>query len=143
MKVKEILSRKSTVVHSVSPEVTVFEALKKMADANVGALPVKQGDKLVGIFSERDYARKVVLMGKFSRDITVMDVMDMQFVTVTEEDDIAHCMSLMTDKFVRHLPVLRYDNLIGIVSIGDVVKCIIREQEYVIESLSNYISGSR
>lgn len=143
MKVKEILSRKSTVVHSVSPEATVFEALKTMADANVGALPVKQDNRLVGIFSERDYARKIILMGRSSREVLVMEVMDVQPVTITEEDDIAHCMSLMTDRFVRHLPVMRQSDLVGIVSIGDVVKSIIREQEYIIENLSNYISGSR
>jgi CBS domain-containing protein len=141
MKVKDILSRKGKDVHSVSFNVTVFDALKLMANANVGALPVKNGDKLVGIFSERDYARKVVLMGKLSRNITVSEVMNLNPVTVSEEDEIQQCMRLMTDKYVRHLPVMRYDKLIGIISIGDVVKSIISEQEYIIENLSNYISG--
>lgn len=112
-----------------------------MADANVGALPVKNGDRLVGVFTERDYARKVVLMGKFSKDTAVSEVMNLNPVTVGEEDDIGHCMRLMTDKYVRHLPVLRFDSLVGIISIGDVVKSIISEQEYIIENLSNYISG--
>src|SRR5262245_17438259 len=143
MKVQDILSRKGAAVYHVGPDVTVYEALKILADKNIGALPVKEGSRLTGIFSERDYARKVILKGKFSKDVTVAEVMHKDPVIVTEETDIRDCMRLMTDKFVRHLPVMREDALIGIISIGDVVKFIISEQEFIIENLSNYISGSR
>ncbi|HXH19328.1 MAG TPA: CBS domain-containing protein [Chitinophagales bacterium] len=143
MKVKDILLRKGKVVHTIPPGITVFEALKLMAEKNIGALPVIQGNELVGIFTERDYARKVILKGKFSKDILVGDVMQPHPITVTEEEDIRACMSLMTDKFVRHLPVMSEGKLAGIVSIGDIVKSIITEQEFIIENLSNYISGGR
>ena len=143
MKVKDILLNKGETIHSVSSNTTVYEALKAMADNNVGALVVKDGTKLIGIFSERDYARKVVLKGKFSKDILVTEVMHPDPVTVSEEDDIQHCMKLMTDKFIRHLPVISEGSLIGIISIGDVVKSIISDQEFVIENLSNYITGAR
>ena len=143
MKVKDILLIKGETIHSVSSNTTVYEALKAMADNNVGALVVKDGTKLIGIFSERDYARKVVLKGKFSKDILVTEVMHPDPVTVSEEDDIQHCMKLMTDKFIRHLPVISEGSLIGIISIGDVVKSIISDQEFVIENLSNYITGAR
>lgn len=141
MKVKDILVNKKDTVHSVSPRLTVFDALKIMADHNIGSLLVIDGSTLVGLFSERDYARKVILKGRFSKDVAVQDVMNATPVTVSEDDDIQHCMRLMTDKFIRHLPVMRDGKLIGIVSIGDVVKSIISEQEFVIENLSNYISG--
>lgn len=143
MIVRDILAKKGETVHSVSSDITVYEALKTMADKNVGALVVKDGNTLAGIFSERDYARKVILKGKFSRDISVAEVMHPDPVTVTEDDDIPHCMKLMTDKFIRHLPVMREGALIGIISIGDVVKSIISDQKFMIENLSNYISGAR
>jgi len=143
MKVKDILGRKGSEVYSIPPAAKVLDALKIMADKNIGALPVMDGSRLVGIFTERDYARKVILRGKFSKDVAVEEVMHPQPVTVTEDDDIRDCMRLMTDKFVRHLPVMHEGSLIGILSIGDVVKFIISEQEYIIENLSNYISGGR
>ena len=142
MKVRDILLNKGETVYTVGPKATVLETLKLMADKNIGSIPVIEGDALLGIFTERDYARKIILKGKFSKDIPVDEVMH-ETVTVKEEDDIGYCMKLMTDKFVRHLPVIRQGKLAGIISIGDVVKAIISEQEFVINNLSNYIAGTR
>ncbi|MEE8094175.1 MAG: CBS domain-containing protein [Gammaproteobacteria bacterium] len=140
--VGELLSAKGTDVWSVTPEQTVLAALVLMAEKEVGALMVMEGEALVGIFSERDYARKVVLKGKSSRDTPVSEVMSAPVVTVGPDQSIEECMSLMTEKRTRHLPVLENEKLIGLISIGDVVKAVILDREAVIGQLEGYITGT-
>jgi CBS domain-containing protein len=139
--VTQLLRGKGHEILSVSPETTVFEALQVMAEKNVGALLAVEGTRLVGIFSERDYARKVILKGKSSKDTPVREVMSCDVLYVRPEQTVEECMALMTDKRVRHLPVLEEGRLVGLISIGDVVKAIIAEQEFLIEQLQNYITG--
>jgi len=139
--VTQLLRAKGHDVLSVSPETSVFEALEVMAERNVGALLVLEENRLVGIFSERDYARKVILKGKASKDTPVREIMTSHVLYVRPEQTVDECMALMTDKHVRHLPVLEEDRLVGVISIGDVVKSIIAEQEFIIEQLQNYITG--
>lgn len=141
--VAQLLRAKGHEVFSVSPETTVFAALQLMAEKNVGALIVLEGGRVVGIFSERDYARKVILKGKSSRETPVREIMSPRVLYVRPEQTIEECMALMTNKRVRHLPVLEEDRLVGVISIGDVVKAIISEQEFMIEQLQNYITGER
>jgi CBS domain-containing protein len=141
--VSQLINRKGSQVWSIRPSATVFEALELMAEKRIGALLVMQGPLLVGIFSERDYARKVILHGKSSRDTRVREVMTPNVIGVRPEQTMADCMALMTDKRVRHLPVLEDDEIAGVISIGDVVKEIISEQEFIIGQLENYITGSR
>jgi len=139
--VTQLLRAKGHEVFSVSPETPVFEALQVMAEKNVGALLVIEGERLVGILSERDYARKVILKGKSSKEIPVREIMSSYVLYVRPQQTIEECMALMTDKRVRHLPVLDEDRLVGVISIGDVVKAVIAEQEFMIEQLQNYITG--
>jgi CBS domain-containing protein len=139
--VAQLLQGKGSEVLSVVPELPVFEALRVMAERNVGALLVVEGGRLIGILSERDYARKVILKGKSSRDTPVREIMSSHVLYVRPAQTIEDCMALMTDKRVRHLPVLDEDRLVGVISIGDVVKAIIAEQEFMIEQLQNYITG--
>ena len=141
--VRQILQEKGSKLWTIRPDLTVFEALKIMADNNIGALLVVSKNKLVGIFSERDYARKVILQGKSSKDTAVSEIMITKVVYVRPEQSVEECMALMTDKRIRHLPVLDQGDLIGIISIGDVVKTIISDQEFTIQQLENYISGAR
>lgn len=140
--VKQVLRSKTIDICSISPDASVYTGLELMAEQNIGALLVLNEDKLVGIFSERDYARSVVLKGKSSKQTLVGDVMASNVVYVTPLDTVENCMALMTEKRVRHLPVLEDERLIGLVSIGDVVKQIISEQEIKIRELENYIQGS-
>ena len=140
--VQQMLNSKGNDLWSVDPDRSVLEALEVLAEHDIGALLVMQESKLVGIFSERDYARKVILKGKASRDTAVAEIMTADVVTVGPEDAIEACMELMTDKRIRHLPVLEDNQVIGVISIGDVVKDIIAEQGFVIEQLENFISGS-
>jgi CBS domain-containing protein len=140
--VSEILRGKGYQVWSVAPDSTVYDALKLMADKNVGAVLVMDGGVLVGVLSERDYARKVILHGRSSRDTAVREIMTERVVCVSPEETAEECMALMTDKRVRHLPVVRDNQIIGVVSIGDVVKSIISEQHFIIEQLEHYITGS-
>jgi CBS domain-containing protein len=135
------LRAKGHEVLTVAPETPVFDALQVMAERNVGALCVVEGAHLVGVFSERDYARKVILKGKSSKEIRVREIMSSHVLYVGPEHTIEECMALMTDKRVRHLPVLEEDRLVGVISIGDVVKAIISEQEFIIEQLQSYITG--
>ena len=141
--VKDILHAKGTKVYSISPDATVYEALKRMAKKNVGAMLVFEGNDLVGLISERDYSRKTILEGRLSKDTAVREIMTTAVVTVHPDDDIEACMELFTDKRVRHLPVIEKSRVVGIVSIGDVVKSIIDYKEFIIEELENYIKGKR
>lgn len=141
--VKQILETKGNDVWSVAPDTHVFTALELMAEKNVGALLVVQNGAVAGIFSERDYARKVALEGKSSREIPVSEIMTREVITVTPEDRVEECMTLMTAHHIRHLPVLDGGQLAGIISIGDVVNAIISEQEFLIDQLEGYIKGSR
>ncbi len=139
--VKEILQTKGHDVLSITPDTTVYEALKIMADKNVGALVVLNGETVAGLLSERDYARKVILHGKSSKEMQVREIMTSKVYYMRPEQSLQDCMAQMTDKRVRHLPVLEGDRLVGIISIGDVVKEIIADQESTIKLLENYITG--
>jgi Predicted signal-transduction protein containing cAMP-binding and CBS domains len=141
--VGDILQTKGREVWTISRETIVFDALKVMADKNVGALVVLDGEEVAGILSERDYARKVILHGKSSRELKAGEIMSATVYFVSPEQNIEDCMALFTNKRVRHLPVLQSNELIGIISIGDVVKAVIAEQEYTIKHLENYITGGR
>jgi CBS domain-containing protein len=138
---RNLLDRKGTNVYTVRAEATVFDALRAMAEKNVGALIVMEGEKLAGIFSERDYARKVVLKNKFSRDTLVREIMTAGPFVVTLDTDVQECMRLMTEHQVRHLPVVESDGVVGVISIGDVVKWIIEDQADSIQFLERYIKG--
>ena len=137
--VQQLLESKRYSVVSVAPSSTVLEALKVMAEKEIGAVIVIDGEHLVGIFSERDYARKVVLQGKSSKDTPVREIMTDKVVCVRPEQTIDDCMGLMTDKRIRHLPVLEHKKVIGVISIGDVVKEMLSEKEFVIKQLESYI----
>jgi CBS domain-containing protein len=141
MTVNQLLKSKGSVVWSVAPETSVFEALQVMAEKNVGALVVLEGTGLRGIFSERDYARKVILHGKSSKDTPVGEIMTEKVDCVNPSHSVRECMARMTDKHIRHLPVIEGGRVIGLISIGDVVKAIISDQEFMIEQLESYISG--
>lgn len=142
--VRQCLQRKGYHIFSIHPEASVFEALVLMAEKNVGALLVmEEGQRLVGIFSERDYARKVILQGKSSKETLVREIMSSPVIAVNIDQPIETCMALMTEKHIRHLPVIENDRIVGVISIGDVVKEIIEEQQFVIEQLENYITGAR
>ena len=128
-------------VYSIRPDATVREALELMAQKNIGALLVMDGPALAGIFSERDYARKVVLQGRSSNDALVQDIMTAQVITVQAAQNIDECMQIMTDKHVRHLPILEGQRVIGLISIGDVVREMMAHQKTIIEQLHSYIAG--
>ena len=141
MKVKYILHQKGTDIYSTSPNEMIYDAIKKMADLNIGALLVLDGGKLTGILSERDYRDKVILKGRQSKTTPVKDIMTSQVFCVNSDDDISICMKLMTVKRIRHLPVLNGDELMGVISIGDVVKSVIDKQKVEIDELRDYIAG--
>lgn len=138
--VRQVLEDKGFDVWSVPPDATIYEALELMAEKNIGAVLVLDGEELAGIFSERDYARKVVLQGKASRETAVREGMTSQVVCVRPERSIEGCMALMTDKRIRHLPVLEGQRVVGVISIGDVVRAYISQQANVIEHLQSYIT---
>lgn len=138
--VRQILDEKGSDVWSVAPEATIYGALELMAEKNIGAVLVMEEERLVGIFSERDYARKIILHGKASRDTAVKEAMTSRVYAVRPDQDVNVCMSLMTDKRIRHLPVMRGERVVGVVSIGDVVKAIISEQANTIQHLEDYIT---
>ena len=140
--VKDLLDKKGYDYWYVKPKSTVFEALQKMAEKDVGALMVIDNSKLAGMFSERDYARKIILHGISSKQAVVSDYMTKIIVTVKPQTSINDCMALMTEKRVRHLPVLDHNEIQGIVSIGDIVNAIIHQQNITIKDLENYITGS-
>ncbi|MEJ2756928.1 MAG: CBS domain-containing protein [Anaerolineales bacterium] len=139
--VRTILDTKGPSVWSVSPDISIYEALQVMAEKNIGAVVVMDGSELVGIMSERDYARKVALKGKSAAATPVSDIMTKNVICVEPAQPIEECMALMVGKAIRHLPVLENDHLVGIISIGDVVKAMISEQQTLIEQLESYIRG--
>jgi len=141
--VKQILQAKGSGALSISPDTFVYDALKLMAEKNVGTLLVLEKGNLVGIISERDYARKVILKGKSSLETPVREIMTDRVLFVRPEQTVEECMALMTDKHIRHLPVLVGDQVVGIVSIGDLVKASIDEKDFLIQQLENYITGGR
>lgn len=140
-KVRDILRSKGSVVFSVSPDVTVYEGIEIMCAKNVGGLLITENDKPVGIFTERDYARKVVLKGKSSKDTPMREIMTSKLITVSSDHTVEDCMAIMTDKHIRHLPVVDGDQLVGLISIGDVVRFVINEQRDIIDQLEHYITG--
>jgi CBS domain-containing protein len=139
--VRQLLGQKPRTVCTIDPGVTVFDAIAKMAENDIGSLVVVDGEKLVGIITERHYARNVVLKGKTSPTTLVRDIMERRVICTRPEQTIEQCMALMTERRVRHLPVLEEKKIIGIVSIGDLVKSIIRDQKFIIEQLEHYIHG--
>jgi CBS domain-containing protein len=140
--IASILNSKGGAVWSVAPDATVYDAIALMAEHRVGALLVLSGDRLVGIVSERDYARKVILQGRSSRETPVHEIMTSGVVTVTPDNTVDECMLIMTQERIRHLPVMIHDTVVGIVSIGDLVRSIISIQAHTINQLHTYISGT-
>ena len=137
--VGQILKTKGYEVWSIAPDACVYDAINMMADKSVGALPVMDKGRLIGIISERDYARKVILKGRSSKDTPVREIMTQNVITTTPGQTAEYCMKLMTEKRIRHLPVLEDDQLVGIISIGDLVRTIISDQRALIQSLENHI----
>ncbi len=143
-KVRDILEVKGYAVYSVEPTVTVYHAIERMCEKNIGGLVIVENGKMVGIFTERDYARKLILKGKSSKDTLINELMTQNVITVTPETTIEECMWLMSDKKFRHLPVVNeYDDLVGVISISDVVRNIINEQKSIIQHLEHYITGAQ
>ncbi len=140
--VNSILKGKGNIIFTIPPETIVYNALEIMVEKNVSALLVMENDKLAGIFTERDYARKVILKGKASKETKIGEIMTRELITVSPETSLDSCMRLMTGKLIRHLPVVENGQLAGIISIGDVVKYIIEEQKFIIENMEHYITGS-
>jgi CBS domain-containing protein len=136
---KQLLEAKGGNVYSITPDARVFDALRLMADKSIGALIVMEGGRIAGIISERDYARKVILHGRSSHDLEVRDIMTSKVISVHPGQTVGECMALMTEKRVRHLPVTEGERLIGVLSIGDLVKEVIAEQRQTIEQLESYI----
>jgi CBS domain-containing protein len=134
-------SKPDKTVYTIGPAASVFDSVKLMAEKNIGALPVVEGGKIVGMITERDYARKIVLMARSSKETPVRDVMTSQVMYVRSYQTSEECMALMTENRVRHLPVMDQGKLIGLVSIGDLVKDVIAEQKFIIEQLEHYIAG--
>jgi CBS domain-containing protein len=141
-KIKDLLRSKPQEVWTIQPEVTVYEALELMAEKNIGALPVVAKGELIGIFSERDYARKCILMGRHSKETLVSELMSSPVITINPDFTIEQCLALMTERQFRHLPVVDEQVLTGIVSIGDIGKWVISEQRSLIHDLEGYITGN-
>jgi CBS domain-containing protein len=139
--VSAILAHKGSAVWSIAPNATVFDAIQLMADKNVGALPVVENGRLAGIVSERDYTRKVILKGKSSKETPVRDIMTQELITADAGDSITECLRVMTEKRIRHLPVMEGSKMIGLISIGDLVRRIISAQTATIDNLEKYITG--
>jgi CBS domain-containing protein len=141
MTIRQLLNEKGHDVLSIGPDNTVFDAVKMMADHNVGALVVLEGDKLIGKVSERHYARSIILKGRTSANTKVRDIMSKRVICARPEQSVEECMAVMTHKAVRHLPVLDSKQVIGVISIGDLVKSVIQDQKFFIDQLEHYISG--
>jgi CBS domain-containing protein len=141
--VKHVLDEKGNDVHFIRPDASVFDALKLMAENDIGSLVVLEDDKLVGIITERHYAREIVLKGKTSPGTLVRDIMSTKVICARPDQPVEECMAVMTARAVRHLPVLEHGRLVGIVSIGDMVKSVIGDQKFIIEQLEHYIHGDR
>ena len=139
--IRQLLRDKGDKVHSVGPEDTVYDAIRRMADESIGSLVVMEGGKIVGIITERDYARNVVLKGRASPTTRVRDIMEPRVLYAQPDQSVEECMAIMTDKRIRHLPVFEQEKLIGLVSIGDLVKSIISDQKFIIEQLEHFIRG--
>lgn len=139
--VRQLLEAKRPAIHAIRPDAPVLDAIRLMADAHVGAVLVMDGPRLVGIVSERDYARKVVLQGRSSAETPVRDIMTEEVIATTSQDTSDHCMQLMTEHRIRHLPVMEGDDVVGVVSIGDLVKAVIEDQRAELDSLQRYIAS--
>ena len=140
--IREILTSKPDTVHSIAPDASVFQALKLMAEKDIGAVPVMEGTELVGILSERDYARKIVLLGKSSTETPVRQIMTSHVICISPKQTVEGCMALMTEMRIRHLPVCGEDGkVIGMITIGDLVKAQIDDQKFTIEQMEHYIHG--
>ena len=141
LQVRQLLARKGREVWSIDADEPVLAAIQQMADRHVGALPVTRGGDLVGVISERDYARKVILLGRSSAETPVWQIMSSPVVTVTPDDGVRQCMQLMTERRIRHLPVVEGGRMVGMISIGDLVRVVIEEQDQTIEHLERFIAG--
>ena len=141
-KVKDITQAKGNQIYSITPDATVYSALEQLFEKNIRALLVMEGEKPLGIFTERDYARKVVLKGKSSKETLIKEIMTSELITVEEDCSIEDAMRIMTNKHIRHLPVMAENKLAGIISIGDVVKQLLQEQQFIINNMENYIKGA-
>jgi len=141
--IKHVLDKKGHDVHFIHPDASVFDALKLMAENDIGSLVVLEDDKLVGIITERHYAREIVLKGKTSPGTLVRDIMSKKVICTRPDQAVEECMAVMTERAVRHLPVLEHGRLVGIVSIGDMVNSVIGDQKFIIEQLEHYIHGDQ
>jgi CBS domain-containing protein len=141
VRVRQLLARKGNQVWSIEDEDPVLEAIQLMADKHIGALPVTRNGELVGVLSERDYARKVILLGRSSAETPVWQIMSSPVVTVAPDEGVRQCMEIMTHKRIRHLPVMEDGRMIGVISIGDLVRAVIEEQDQTIEQLEKFIAG--
>ena len=139
--VSSLLHHKGATVWHISPEATVFDAIQLMADKNIGALPVMSHDHLAGVFTERDYTRKIALAGKTSKQTLIKEIISANAITVSPDESVEECMRLMTEHRIRHLPVVKKDEVVGIISIGDLVNWIISAQDAAIAQMESYISG--
>lgn len=139
--VRQLLESKPAEIIAISPDAPVIDAIRLMAERRVGALVVMEGARLAGILSERDYARKIVLQGRSSKDTPVRDIMTAEVITVRPEDSSDHCMQVVTDKRIRHLPVMHGGDVVGVLSIGDLVRAVIEEQKQELDQLQRYIAG--
>ena len=139
--VRQLLESKPAEIIAISPDAPVIDAIRLMAERRVGALVVMEGARLAGILSERDYARKIVLQGRSSKDTPVRDIMTAEVITVRPEDSSDHCMQVVTNKRIRHLPVMQGGDVVGVLSIGDLVRAVIEEQKQELDQLQRYIAG--
>ena len=139
--VRQLLESKPAEIIAISPDAPVIDAIRLMAERRVGALVVMEGARLAGMLSERDYARKIVLQGRSSKDTPVRDIMTAEVITVRPEDSSDHCMQVVTDKRIRHLPVMQGGDVVGVLSIGDLVRAVIEEQKQELDQLQRYIAG--
>lgn len=140
-RIQTLLKKKGYDVWSIAPDASVYDAIHLMAEKGVGALIVMDGPKLVGVISERDYARKIILEGRSSENTKISEIMSSEVITVGPDNRIEECMAMMTERRIRHLPVLDGDEVLGVISLGDLVKYIIAEQQFVIEQMERYING--